>query len=389
MPVRRYESVVIGVGTIGVAACRVLAGRGCRVLGIEQFGLAHDRGSAHGRSRIFRIGYYEHPDYVPLLRRAQEAWRALEREAEITLLLPTGGLWIGPRQSELIDGTLRSAVQHGLDHELLDAGEMRHRWPHLHVDDDLVGFFEPDAGMILPERAITSAAALARRDGATIHEHERVSNWEATSTCVRVETDRDRYEADHLLICGGAWSARLLGDGVFDLTVTRQPAVWFEVRDTRPFRCEDHPCWAVVRNEAGFFYGFPLREPERSMKVSLHEVGAAADPDSIDRHVRDDEIELLRDFLDRTFPGSFGDVTDTSVCMYTNSADGHFIVDRHPDFRERVTVACGFSGHGFKFMPILGEALADLVLDGKTSLPIAFLGAQRFREGGLRTTHEF
>lgn len=391
-----YDIIVLGVGAMGSACCLELARRGVRVLGVERFTIGHALGSSHGESRIFRVAYYEHPDYVPLLQRARKRWLSLQEQAGQTLFHPGGGLWIGPPDHHLIAGTLDTARRHRLPHEVLDAGSLASRYPFIRPLPDDVGFFEQDAGTLLPERAVTAMARLAREAGAAILENVRALHWRERGDEIILTTDRGEFCAGHLILSAGAWSSAVLeplltadeqrdaprdddrAPGGLALRVSRQPAVWFAMRDAVRFRPQVTPCWGVARAADSFYYGFPCVNTVGTAKVSIHIAGETCDPETVLRIVRHDEVALLKRFLDQTFPGVYGEAIASTVCLYTNSPDGHFIIDRHPTHR-RVTVACGFSGHGFKFAPVVGEALADLATTGRTNLPIGFLSAARFR----------
>jgi len=374
------DVLVLGLGCAGSAAIAECASRGLRAVGIEQFEIAHDRGSSHGESRIFRIAYYEHPDYVPLLQRALVRWGDIEREAGRTLLHRCGGVWFGRPGSPLICDTANAARRHDLPHDLItDRAIIKSRFPAFALPDDFIAFCERDAGALRPEEAIRAFIDIAHRRGAAVRVGERVITWQ---TCgddsVSVQTDRCEYTARRLIITAGAWACSVIGGDLPRLLkVTRQPVAWFEVRHPGSFAPDRFPCWAVEKNAHAFYYGFPIVAGGRAMKVSVHEVRDACDAETVNRTVSDREIRELREAVDRILPGVIGDCARTSVCMYTNSPDRHFMIGPHPD-HPNVIVATGFSGHGFKFAPVLGEALADFATDGKTDLPIAFLSLKRF-----------
>src|SRR4051812_31384806 len=201
-----FDVIVAGVGAMGSTACYELARRKLRALGLEQFGVLHDRGSSHGRSRMIRLAYYEHPDYVPLLRRAYENWRSLEAATGEKILYITGGLYAGPRDGELVSGSLRAASEHHLAHELLDRAELARRVPQLDMPGDHVAVTEGEAGWVRPERAIELFTEQAVRNGADIRHHEPLRAWSSDERGVTVTTERGKYHAQHLLLCGGAWS---------------------------------------------------------------------------------------------------------------------------------------------------------------------------------------
>lgn len=380
-----YDVIVVGVGAMGAATCRELARRGVRVLGLEQLDLAHGLGSSGGQTRLIRLAYYEHPDYVPLLRRAYQGWDALDRELEEPLLHRTGCLYLGPPTGHLVAGTRRAAREHGLELESIDGGALRDRFPQFRLPDSFAALHEPSAGFVLAERALAALAEQALRAGAVLRARERVRSWQVDGDGFVVRTDRGEHRAERLVFTAGAWSGSLLAGLQVPLRVTRQVVGWVWPPDPAPFELGRLPCWAIEDDAAGFagiYYGFPLLPAgryggERGLKVGHHAPGPGVDPDALDRDASAADEDDFRPALVRYLPDAQGETTALRVCMYTMTPDGHFVLDRHPE-HPAVTIACGFSGHGFKFAPVIGEALADLALDGRSELPIGFLGLRRF-----------
>lgn len=376
---KRYEVIVIGVGAMGASTCYQLASRGLSVLGLDRFDIPNTFGTSHGQSRAIRMCYYEHPDYVPLLRRSYELWRSLEKENGQQILHVTGGIWFGPAECELIAGSLSAAKEHGLDHQWLSHDEAIKRYPQFTVPEEFVAFYEPQAGLLLPEAIITAYAKLASQHGATLRTYEPVQSWEADSSGVVVQTTNGFYKADKLVICSGVWSEKLIEDLGVDLPVTRQIALWVQPEREELFAIGAMPIWAINREAGGMYYGFPVLSDKPGFKLAIHHIGEPTNPDTIDRVVQPHEITELREMLSRYVPQANGEVLEASVCMYSNTPDAHFVIDHHPHY-ENVFIACGFSGHGFKFASVVGEALADLATTGCTDLPIGFLGLERFRK---------
>lgn len=376
-----FDVIVLGVGAMGASACYHLALRGAAVLGLEQFDIPNDQGSAHGQSRAFRMCYFEHPDYVPLLRRSLELWHEIEDITERKLLYMTGGIWFGPADCELIAGSRDAAVTHGLAHEWIEHDELAKRYPQFTVPDEYVGFYEPQAGLLLPEKIISAYAEHAVKRGAVLRANEPVVKWEADSKSVTIHTTQGTYEADQLVVCAGPWSDRIVGDLGVPLSVTRQIAIWVQPQQPELFTLGTLPIWAIDRpaGGGGMYYGFPILDDKPGFKLAVHCAGEPTDPDTIDRVAQGDEMNELREMLGRFVPGADGPFLEASVCMYTNTPDANFVVDRHSQ-HANVTIACGFSGHGFKFASVIGEALADLALDGRTELPIGFLGVRGFAD---------
>ncbi len=372
-----HDVIVLGLGAMGSAAAANLARRGQRVLGLDQFAPAHDRGSSHGRSRIIREAYWEHPSYVPLVWRAYDLWAELERAGGRRLFVQTGGIMIGRPDSDLVKGSLESARVHHLTCEVLDATAIRKRFPIFQPADDMIGVHEPRAGVLLPEECILALLEQARQAGAELRHGERVLRWHAASDRVQVETAGGRYEAGRLVIAAGAWAPVMLASLHMPLVIERQVVAWFRPvvlqAGFAPDRCPIH-IWQTGQR---FFYGFPSLDHE-SVKIAEHAMGDPTTADDVRRGIAPEEIEEIReDFMARHMPAANGSLVSSTVCMYTMTPDTHFVIDRHPG-HPNVAVACGFSGHGFKFAPVVGEILADLTLDGRTRHDISRFSAARF-----------
>lgn len=376
-PMGRYDVIVVGLGGMGSAAARSLAGRGARVLGLEQFGPAHAFGASHGGSRIIRLAYFEHPSYVPLLRSAYDLWGRLEHDSGRALLSRCGGLFMGPGDSEIFAGTLQAAREHGLAHEVLDGAQIRRRYPVFAADDSMMAVFEDVAGVLVPESAVEAHLDLAARAGADLRFHTPVLSWAAGDDGVAVTAADGTHQAGGLVLTPGAWAPGLLRLPELSLRVERRLQLWFAPGgDHDAFA--DVPLWMWERPDGLQFYGLPLRDG--AVKVALHNWGDVCDPDTVDRVVGEHEVAEVREVLRPTVPDLAGDLVRASVCTYTRSADDHFVVAAHPA-HPRVAIACGFSGHGFKFAPVIGEVLADLVLTGSSGYSLGLFDPARFNPG--------
>ena len=372
-----YDVIVIGLGGMGSAAAAHLASRGATVLGLERFGPAHDQGSSHGGSRIIRQAYFEDPAYVPLLRRAYELWERLEADTGRDLMTQTGGLYLGRPESPTVAGSLAAAREWDLPHELLDAAEIRRRFPTMSPADDEVGLYEAVAGFVRPEETVTAHLDLAARKGAELRFEEPALSWAADGDGVRVTTAAGSYSASHLVICPGAWAPELLADLGLPLTVERQVMYWFQPDGgVGPFTPDRQPIW--IHGGADLqLYGFPAIDgPDGGVKAAFFRRGEVCTPQTIDREVHAEESAFIADHLRALLPAMPGRLLNAVACMYTTTPDHHFVIAGHPSHSD-VTVACGFSGHGFKFVPVVGEILADLALTGTTEHPIALFDPRR------------
>lgn len=375
----RYDTIVIGLGAMGSATCWQLARRGNRVLGLEQHDLPHHLGSSHGDTRIIRLSYFEHPDYVPLLQRAYENWRTLEADSERALLYEVGGIYIGPEDGEFISGSRRAARQYDLPHADVSSAQLRERYPLLHPPEGCVGLYEPRAGFVLAEQSIEACLNIAMRHGAHLCGRTPVRSWSANTDGVRVMTDEATFEANHLVMTAGPWASMVMPDLGVELNVTRQVMGWFQPRTIEPFELGTLPVWAIEDGRGGLAYGFPMLPFGRpGVKIARHLPGRTFDPEATDRTPDAQDRDEIETIMRKLLPEHHGPLLSMIVCLYTNTPDGHFVIGRHPQ-HENVTIGCGFSGHGFKFVSVIGEVLADLARDGHTAQPIDFLRPDRFR----------
>jgi sarcosine oxidase len=371
-----YDVIVIGLGGMGSAAAYHLARRGQRVLGLEKFTPAHDKGSSHGGSRIIRQSYFEDPAYVPLLLRAYELWEELARDSGQEVYRITGGLFLGPPDCLTVAGSLRASQQWSLPHEVLDATQVRSRFPNFTPQPDDVGLYEAKAGFARPEMTVAAHLDLAAGAGATLRFGEEVLGWSESTTGVTVTTGTGTYTAGQVVICPGAWAPQLLAELGIPITVERQVLYWLDpVGGTAPF--EDQPIFINENAHGMQIYGFPAIDgPDGGVKVAFFRKGQVCTPDTIDRVVHPGEIAAMRDRVTELLPALAGDCLHSATCMYSNTTDEHFVITRHPDYAN-VTVACGFSGHGFKFVPVVGEIVADLATTGTTAHPIGLFDPHR------------
>lgn len=378
-----YDAIVLGVGAMGSATAYQLAKRGKRVLGLEQYGIPHTMGSSHGHTRIIRMAYYEHPSYVHLLRRAYELWLEIQCEAGEKLLYTTGSIDAGPDDSWVFKGSWDSCKQHDLPHEVLTGAELARRHPGYKLPNDHLALLQPDGGFLTPERCIVSYVMAAQAHGAEIHAHEKVLEWEPLDGGVRVHTNRGTYEADKLVVTAGAWDADILDvlDGL--ATPERQVLAWLQPSRPERFRPNNFPVFNVLVDE-GRFYGFPVFGVpgfKFGKYFHLEETGRA---DEIDRQPHDYDEQLLRQFAERYFPDGTGPTMSLAACMFTNTPDHHFIMDVHPEY-EQVSFASPCSGHGFKFVSVVGEIMADLAEKGMTRHDISLFRLDRFGQPALRS----
>jgi sarcosine oxidase len=369
-----WDVIVVGLGAMGSAALYELSRRGLRALGVEAFEPGHRLGSHHGESRVIRLAYFEHPSYVPLLRRAYTLWSELEHESGRDLLTLTGGLMLGRPDSELVSGARKSAELHGLEYELLTPEEVRYRYPAFTPPADEVALWEPQSGYLRPERCIATFVDLAQRHGAETRYSEPVRSWSADADGVELRTEAETLRAQSVVFACGARMSGVLGDSIPPVAAERAVLFWLQ-----PFQPElfvNMPIYLWDTPEGETFYGFPHVELPGA-KVAMHHTGEFCDPEAVDRTVNSHDEARLRNAIADRLPALNGRVLDSTVCLYENSPDQHFMIDRLPD-RPNVVYAAGFSGHGFKFASVVGEILADYVTKGSATADADFLRSHRF-----------
>jgi len=363
-----YDVAVIGAGTMGSAAAYHLSRRGKHVVVFEQFGVVHEMGSHSGQTRIIRHAYHESPDYVPLVLRADDLWLELENQTGTKLLHRTGGLVLGPGKGFLVRDALLACSLYHLPSEQLGTEEIRERWPQFHIPDHWTGCYDPRAGFLVVDSCIRNHCEEAVRHGAVLVTGETVDRIDGT----RIHTTRDTYHAERVVVCAGSWTSRILADLHLPIVVKRKTVAWLRPKTSETFSIGRFPIF-LAEVEAGILYGFPIHNHE-GVKIANHNsLGPETTPDRADRTFQAEDAMDLQAFVREYLPGVSEEVLDGKICMYALTPDEDFILDFHPSHPE-ILIAAGFSGHGFKFAPVIGEILADLCIDGKTRH-----GIERFR----------
>lgn len=368
------DVIVVGLGAMGSAALFHLAQRGVRVIGFDRYAPPHTLGSTHGLTRIIREAYYEHPRYVPLVQRAYELWADLERRSARRLFHQTGGLMIGDEHGVLVSGALRSAREHGLEHELLSAREVHRRFPGFALPNETSAFFEPRAGILDPEGCVEAHLDLAAAAGAEVRANDPVLEWGTNGDRIRVVTKSGEYSAARMALCAGAWNPKLIDDETVSLRVERQVMNWFiPARNAEQFTPARCPIAMVEYAADRIFYFVP--DGGDGVKAAIHHEGEISDPDRVRREVTADDVVPAEQMLRRYLPDAAGRHRASATCLYTNTVDGHFLLTPHSrDANVLIVSAC--SGHGFKFASAIGEAIADMVM-GKPRPDLAPFGRQR------------
>ena len=371
-----YDVIVAGVGAMGSAACWHLARRGQRVLGLDRFDIPNSMGSSHGVNRIIRLAYFEHPSYVPLLRRAYALWRETEQRFGEQLLYVTGSLDIGRPDSRLVTGSLASCREYNLPHDVLESREVHRRYPGYGVIDGHIAVSQPDGGFVAAERAIVAHVSLAIAAGAEIHGREAITGYDILgSGNVRVSTSRGSYEARRLILATGGW----IGDHVPQLkekaVAERQVLGWFQPKVPEHYRLGRFPV-SIWLTDAGHYYQFPTWQVP-GFKIGIHHhLREYSHADAIAREPTLRDEEALRAGLRQCFPDADGPALSLRVCHYTNTPDEHFVIDTLPGLPS-VVIASPCSGHGFKFASVMGEIIADVAMERPSKFDLSFFKIDR------------
>ena len=372
-----FDVAVLGAGTMGSAAAYFLAKAGLRVIAFEQFRIAHDQGSHSGATRIIRHAYHESPDYVPLVLRSDDLWQDLEKISNRHLLIRTGGVDIGPQDGMVVDNALLACKTHGLPYEHLTAAELMVRWPQFRIPENWHACFDPNMGFLLVDDCIRTYTQKAAELGAEIHDQEPVLDFRFNSR-ITIKTAKDEYETAKLVVCAGAWNTKLLAGLRLPFTVKRKTLVWLRTEVPENFQIGKFPIF-LTDTKAGLLYGFPIYGHPGIKIANHHAAGPPVDPDQVDRNFHEEDARDVRDFACMHLNGVSQDLLEGKICLYTLTPDEHFIMDLHPE-NSNVAVAAGFSGHGFKFAPVVGEILRDLVLKQQTDWPLQKFRINRFAQ---------
>lgn len=365
---QKSDVIVLGGGTMGTAAGWALARRGHAVTVIEQFDHYHTRGSHGGNTRIYRHAYAEGASYVPWALEATQLWRGIEERTGAELMINCGCVDISKPGEDRASGARESARLFDLPVENMTGAEANARYKAWNLPDDWEVTLDLGAGMLIVERCFRALGQEFVEAGGVLHVNERVQSWQASDTAVRVVTDKGTYEADSLVIAAGAWNGKVLADLGVPLEPRRKPVMWFRTEPNDWFTPENFPTF-VYQDGIGEYYGLPTWDQD-TVKIGIHSGGDVCDPDTLDREWHPSDIpEAFREFLTTRMNGVFAETSRTSICMYTMTPDENFVIDRHPE-HDNVAIAAGFSGHGFKFTPKVGEHLADLVCGTDDAVPL-------------------
>jgi len=375
---KRYDVIVIGLGVMGGAAAYHCAKRGASVLGLDANSPEHTLGSSHGNTRAIRETYFEAPDYVPLIQRSYDLWNELEKNVGKSLLSISGAVYLGPEGNKLTEGIVKAAIEYDLPYERLSRKHIRDRHPGFLVPEGWDAVYERRGGVLQAPACQQAHLHLAKESGADLRFASPAINWCRKNGKVVVQTESEQFTADKLILTLGPWACDAFSEFDLPFSGRRIVIVQFEPNDTRAFSPNDMSVFFWATPE-GIYAGFPYFEQD-GIRIMRHDTGDVCTPESVNRAVNKQDVEQVVRFTDKYMPDANNGIRESNLGLYTMTPDNHFVIDFHPSIPEAV-IAGGFSGHGFKFAPVVGEALADLALDGGTNHAIEFLSASRFENG--------
>jgi len=377
-----FDVIVVGLGTVGSATCMELGRRGVSVLGLDAYRPPHEMGSHHGESRSIRRSYLEGTVYVPMAQQAWQRWRRLESDTGTRLLTPTGNLTIGPGEAPAVQGFLASARRYGIPHELLTASDVRRRWPQLAIPDNFAAGLEVEAGVVAPEKALMAMLGEAKKAGVVMCFDERVTGWRDEGHHIRVKSSHGTYEAGRLLLSAGAGTKPLLGPLGKWLMPKRIPVHWVAPIQAHPFELGIWPVnfWQLpMEDKPGLYheiYALPVTRSDGRVKVAAHNHLEDCDPLRVARNVAPEEVTDIRSFMATYIPPLAACDIRSDVCLYTMTPDGDFVLGALSGQANVFTTA--LAGHGFKFAPVLGEIMADMLEDKKPAFDVSRFSPSRF-----------
>jgi sarcosine oxidase len=376
-----YDVILAGAGSMGAAAAYYLAKNKCKTLVLEKFpSTPHTNGSHTGQSRIIRKAYFEHPGYVPILDNAYFLWNELQKATGEELYIRTGLLYSGLPSNPVIKGVKQASLNYNIPVD--DIGSSYSGYPFTFPEGNSM-LFERNAGFLLPEKAIRVFLGEAINNGVIFNAGEELTGWKREGETTIVNTDKDIYHTEKLVITSGAWAGKLTKEWNLPLKITRQLMIWVEPVEKEKYYPGNFPCWMIAGKDGeGVYYGFPFLQGDRfpgpaGMKFAWHYAGTQTDPDAVNRNITKEEIRELINRVKEYFPAADSKLIAASTCLYSNTPDENFIIDHLPGSNEKIIIACGFSGHGFKFAPAIGKILSDLVIKGNTEHNIDFLKLTR------------
>lgn len=377
MTMKQMTVAVLGLGAMGSAAAATLARRGCKVIGFEQYWRAHNQGSSHGDTRAIRKAYVREEQYAPLVLEAYELWRRLEKDSGAALLREIGGLVVAPADGRTLSRSIATATKYGIPYEVLEPAEVTRRWPTMQPPAGTTTFFEQSQSIMPPEKTVATYIEMAIRHGAELHFDMSVTSWKFTLQGVDIHGDGKTFQVDKLVVAGGAWSETLFAD-LFPVKAERLFQIWVKPDiDANVFSVRHHPRWVLEADDGRAAYAFPVLEGQDTIKMAFT-AGTVADPNNLERAALPGEVERLVDFMGQLVPSIRGKgASQSAACFSGRAQDDNFIIGAHPDTKD-VIVACGFGSHGFKFVPVIGEILADLAIDGETMRDISLFDPSRF-----------
>jgi len=378
---QHFDAIVIGAGGVGSAAAYYLSKLGQRVLLLEQFEINHQKGSSYGHSRVIRYTY-NNPIYVELMRAAYPLWFALQEEAKEQLYVKTGGLDFGFPTVDTFQALKASMDKASLDYEYWSTSEIAQRYPQFSLKEGMAGLFHADSGLLRASRCVLAHIRLAQARGATVMDNTPVVKVTPSESGVEVQTTKERFSCDRIILTAGSWAKGLLAEQGIDLPLKIMPCQLGFYQPDQPASFEPGSFPVFFAHMNGPYgempYGIPHEDPSIGVKITtFYGWDTVNTPAEVDYTPSEAWTEHIRDFAREYIPGAAGPLINTRRCLYTLTPDKDFIVDCHPRYPQ-VVIGAGFSGHGFKFTTLMGKMLADIAVEGGTPHDTSLFKVNRF-----------
>ena len=371
--------IVLGLGIAGSSIAAMLAMRGFRVTGIEQFSPLHERGSSHGDTRIFRRVPHEGAVYVDMAAASYEGWHAWNCVAKQSLFIECGGIDAGPESSGMVQSAEDLCRQYEQPFEAMNGSAFNHRYPRFKLPSDWRVVYQPRSGVVRPDATRTFLHELARSLGATLIHNTAVLALEHGRNAVSVRTANETLTADYLVVAAGSWLPRLLPEITFPVSTERRVLAWFEPISPEPLIDGRLPVF--VLDVDGGWYGMPTPEGQLKIGHDKH-LRQQIDPEALPIPANAEDESFLSRCASRYLQGFAQRPTSMKPCIYTLSEDHHFLIDRHPEHKNLLVFSC-CSGHGFKYAPVYGEIAADL-LEGRQHIDLSAFRLDRNEAAATR-----
>lgn len=372
-----FDLIVVGAGAMGSATAYWAQKQGLNVLLLEQNELLHTQGSSHGESRIIRLSYSE-PYFIQMMKRSYELWTELEKEGSRQLVFRTGGMDFGRETNPGLKKVMESHRKAGLDNEILNSKELSAHFPQFKVDEDYLGIYQAQSGIVNPHLTLRILHTLFQKKGGKIKAKTPVKNIQKRAGGFSVENSKGTFTASHLVLTPGSWINSLLSPFNLCARVSIWGLTYSFWKGVSP-KIDLRSMPVFIHWDQEIHYGFPEFEKEGHVKVAAHISPTIPEinPEETYRIPFGNQLESTSNFITKRLSGFASTPVNPTNCRYTMTDDENFILGQLPDY-DGAFIASGFSGHGFKFTPLIGKILVDLIQTGNSEFDLSYFNPKKF-----------